>query len=359
VPYIAVRNAPSFSVVIAVYNQRRRVLHAIESVHRQTYTAHEILVVDDGSTDGTADAVRRHFPRVNVLTQENRGKGIARNRGAFLSRGEWICFLDHDDLWHPEKLQCVAECVGDYPEAIAVDHPVWIFRETADGPRKAWGLEVDFTASTLDEALDAINRLEQPRNDFSYLERSTDSYQASLRRVFSTTSALAIRRDAFFIAGGFPPAQANGEDWALSTNVARLGPWRTLTRALSCQRVLPDSGTEDPGAGLMVLSSLAAHWYGGRPLEGPTSGLEFEPELDLCSSSYVDVTQAVLWDALQRRRFRIAVRALRYARLLLPRWRVRMGALAPPPITWRVDRLRRRRRARRSEPVSEASNRRW
>lgn len=331
----------TFSVVIAAYNQRERVLQAVESVYRQTYPAHEVIVVDDGSTDGTSDVVRRHFSGVNLLTQDNRGKGIARNRGAFFSTGEWICFLDHDDLWHAEKLQSVAEYVADHPDVIAVDHPAWIFRETTEGASTAWGLEVDFAAGTLDEALAEMKRLERPRNDFSYLQRSVNSYEASLQRIFSTTSALSIRRDAFFIAGGFPPSQANGEDWTLSTNVARLGAWHTLPRALSCQRVLPDSGTADPGAGLMILSSLAGHWYGGRPLDKHSSRHDFTPQLARCSRSYVHVAQDAIWDALRKRRLRAAWQALWFALLLLPRWRFRIFAMAPPPITWRLDRFRR------------------
>ena len=341
---------PTFSVVIAAYNQRDRVLQAVESASRQTYPAHEVIVVDDGSNDGTADVVRRHFPGVRVLTQENRGKGIARNRGAFSLTGEWISFLDHDDLWHLEKLQFLAQYVAEHPDAIAVDHPAWIFRETAEGPSTAWGLEVDFTAGTLDEALVEMSRLQRPRNDFSYLERRADSYEASLRRIFSTTSALSIRRDAFFIAGGFPPSQANGEDWTLSTNVARLGPWHTVPRGLSCQRVLAGSGTEDPAAGVMILASLAAHWYGGRPLLTHKNGFDSQQELELSAPAYSGLVQHVFWDALRKRRTLAAGRALWFALLVLPRWRDRIHALAPPPITWRFHRIRalKARRSRKS-----------
>jgi glycosyltransferase involved in cell wall biosynthesis len=326
-----------FSVVIAAFNQSERLLEAIESVQRQTLPAHEIIVVDDGGTDGSAETIRERHPNVSVVVQENRGKGVARNHGAFVATGDWVCFLDHDDLWHPEKLSAVDDYLRRHPDAIAIDHAVWIFREEEVGPDSAWSLRIDFVAKTLDGALRSIRERGTPTNDFAYLQRSDDSYSASLRRIFSTTSALSIRRDVFFKVGGFDPAQANGEDWSLSTNVARLGEWHTVPRALSFQRFIPTADSADPAGMVMILSTLVNHWYSGRPLRERTTGFEFVTQLANYAPEYRQLAQSAIWEALRRRSLQGAGAALWLSMLLLPRVRDRVYAVLPPQLTWRLE----------------------
>jgi len=92
---------PQVSTIIPAYNAARFVHFAIESAMAQTHRPLEIIVVDDGSTDNTAE-VAAQYP-VQVLRQENAGPGGARNTGVWAASGEWLAFLDHDDTWHPEK----------------------------------------------------------------------------------------------------------------------------------------------------------------------------------------------------------------------------------------------------------------
>lgn len=347
-----------FSVVIPAFNQRERLLDAVESVERQSLPAHEIIVVDDGSSDSSAVATTERYPDVRVVTQPNLGKGIARNHGASVATGEWLCFLDHDDLWHPDKLRSLCERIEQCPDVIAIDHGVWIFKENEADPGTAWSLEVDFVARTLDEALERMEEAGSPRNDFSYLERSHDSFEASLRRVFSTTSALSIRRDAFFRAGGFNPAHANGEDWALSVNVARLGDWQTIPRALSCQRFLPTSDSGDPASVVMILATLVNHWYSGRPLRERTRGFAFLDELRKYTPENRRLAQSAIWGCVRRRELRGAGSALWLSMLLLPRWRDRIFALTPPPVAWRIEhgRLRGRPASREVESLQRLAS---
>lgn len=96
---------PSVSVVIPTFNRRRLVERALASVAAQTRAADEVIVVDDGSTDGTGDLVQARFSEVKYLFQENRGVSAARNRGIREAAGEWIALLDSDDEWLPEKLE--------------------------------------------------------------------------------------------------------------------------------------------------------------------------------------------------------------------------------------------------------------
>lgn len=100
----------SVSVVVPLYNGRRYIAAAVDSILAQTRPADEVIVVDDGSTDGSADIVAGYGDRVHLLCQANGGAASAVNAGLRAARGEFVGFLDHDDLWMPEKLalQCVA-----------------------------------------------------------------------------------------------------------------------------------------------------------------------------------------------------------------------------------------------------------
>src|SRR5215210_566395 len=97
---------PRISVVVPLYNKATFVRRTLNSIAQQTYTDFEVIVVDDGSTDGGAGIVLTEGdPRVRVVTQENMGPGAARNRGISEARGELIAFLDADDEWFPRYLE--------------------------------------------------------------------------------------------------------------------------------------------------------------------------------------------------------------------------------------------------------------
>ncbi len=98
-------NEPSVSVIIPTRNRSALLRRALESVGAQTRPPQEIIVVDDGSTDDTAQWVDVDFPQVHYLRQPHRGVAAARNNGIGAATGEWIAFLDSDDEWRPAKLE--------------------------------------------------------------------------------------------------------------------------------------------------------------------------------------------------------------------------------------------------------------
>ncbi len=97
--------APRISVVIPTYNRARYVAEAVESVFAQTFKDYEVIVVDDGSTDNTKEVLDPYMGRIRYVRQENRGVGAARNRGISEARGEFVAFLDSDDVWEVEALE--------------------------------------------------------------------------------------------------------------------------------------------------------------------------------------------------------------------------------------------------------------
>ena len=93
------------SVVIPTHNSRRYIVPALDSIRAQKHRTLEIIVVDDGSSDGTSQLIREYAPDVRVIEQQQRGHPAARNVGIRAARGEFLSFLDHDDLWSFDKLE--------------------------------------------------------------------------------------------------------------------------------------------------------------------------------------------------------------------------------------------------------------
>jgi glycosyltransferase involved in cell wall biosynthesis len=106
---------PLVSVIIPVYNGARFLRAALESVFAQTYRPLEVVVVDDGSIDDSAD-IAQSFPDVRYMHQTNQGVAAARNHAIEAARGEFFAFLDQDDLWTPEKLKLQVDYLRNHPE---------------------------------------------------------------------------------------------------------------------------------------------------------------------------------------------------------------------------------------------------
>lgn len=101
------------SVIIPTYNRAHFITEALESVFAQTCTDYEVIVVDDGSTDNTEEVLAPYMNLIRYIKQDNAGPSVARNRGIFAASGEYIAFLDSDDLWYPEKLEKQLSCIRD------------------------------------------------------------------------------------------------------------------------------------------------------------------------------------------------------------------------------------------------------
>jgi glycosyltransferase involved in cell wall biosynthesis len=103
---------PTVSVIVPTFNRSKLVVNAIQSVLCQTYQDYEIIVVDDGSTDDTEEALMPYMDRIRYVYQENLGASAAQNKGVQLARGKWISILASDDLWLPTKLEAQLKAVA-------------------------------------------------------------------------------------------------------------------------------------------------------------------------------------------------------------------------------------------------------
>jgi glycosyltransferase involved in cell wall biosynthesis len=180
---------PRVSVMIGVYNGARYLAEAIESVLGQTRPAHELIVVDDGSEDGSGDIARGYGPRVICITQENGGMAAARNRAVAEATGDYFAFLDADDRFRPDKLE----------------RQLGVFKQD---PRLdvVYGHVTEFLSPELDD--DARALLRQPISDAPW----------------PTPNLMLVGREAFFRVGLFSTQLkvGIGVDWCARANEAGL-----------------------------------------------------------------------------------------------------------------------------------------
>jgi len=177
---------PFFSVIIPTYNRTALLREALNSVFVQTFKDFEVIVVDDGSTDGTLEELQALGSRVRSLRQQNAGPGAARNLGAQYATGEYLAFLDSDDLWFPWTLETYRQLIARHQRPAFLAGKPLRFRKDKD-LQKAVGDEV--RASSFPDYL-----------------ASGDEWR------WWGASSFVIRRDAFEAAGRFTNEWVNGED---------------------------------------------------------------------------------------------------------------------------------------------------
>lgn len=111
--------SPRFSVVIPTYNRSTSILHTLRSCFEQSYGDFEVVVVDDGSTDDTLDVLSSVTDsRLSFISQANSGPAAARNRGMSIAKGQYIAFLDSDDMWYPEFLEAADKMLIEHGDAL-------------------------------------------------------------------------------------------------------------------------------------------------------------------------------------------------------------------------------------------------
>ncbi len=133
------------SIIIPTYNSERYISETIQSVVNQTYSNWELIIIDDGSTDSTAQIIQKHFsdPKIRYVYQANQGVSIARNNGMFLSKGDYVAFLDSDDLWEPNNLELKIKFLNSEPD---ID---WVFSDMKELDEKT--KEIRIAARGTDE----------------------------------------------------------------------------------------------------------------------------------------------------------------------------------------------------------------
>lgn len=188
---------PSVSIVIPAYNAAQYIVETIESIQRQTFDDFEIIVSNDASTDQTVALLGEiNEPRLKVISAENGGVSAARNRGIAVAEGEFIAFLDADDLWEPDKLRLQVEALRANPKAgLAYS---WFYH---------WNYAVHKSAE--------IKLLMCPS------ATGPNAYcTIAEENVVGSGSNIFVRRIVLDAVGGFDETLTHGEDWEFCFRVA-------------------------------------------------------------------------------------------------------------------------------------------
>ena len=196
---------PKVSVVVPAYNVARYVGECLASVRAQTLADWECIVVDDGSTDGTAQCVRaERDTRVRLIDQPNQGVSSARNAGLRAASGEYVLFLDADDRLHPSALARLAAALDEHRGAVAAYGTMWsIFEDGSAYPQKS---------------------LRRRARHFA----SGDLLERMIRENFLLVGTTLVRAATARTLGGFRPELRLGEDWEFWCRLAACGELRFI-----------------------------------------------------------------------------------------------------------------------------------
>jgi glycosyltransferase involved in cell wall biosynthesis len=201
---------PLVSIIVPSFNTAAYVAEAIESVLSQDYPNKELIVVDDGSTDGTVDVIRGYGDQVRLLQTDRGGPAAARNAGIAVARGEYIAFNDSDDVWLPGRLSVQVADLEAHPD-VGVNYVdiIWWFRDE-DGEFRI----PDLPHPPLAEAGKPLARFDPKHSGWIYHHLLFDS-------VMSTITVL-LRRSLIDEIGSFDESLKRGEDYDMWLRASRV-----------------------------------------------------------------------------------------------------------------------------------------
>ncbi len=198
---------PLVSVIIPTFNRGWIVAEAVKSVLAQDYCPIELIVVDDGSTDDTVRKLGPFMDKIILIIQKNKGVSAARNTGIKAANGEFIAFLDSDDMWLPEKTSCQINFFNNNPEAmICQTGEIWIRNGKRVNPKK------------------------------KHKKLSGMIFEPSLHLCLVSPSAVMIKKKLFEIKGNFDEKLPACEDYDLWLRISSDIPVYLIDKLLTIKR---------------------------------------------------------------------------------------------------------------------------
>lgn len=221
-------SAPLVSVIMPAYNAARYIEESIDSVLGQDYPNKELIIIDDGSTDATVDLIRAYGDRVTLITQQNQGAAVARNAGLNAARGDYIAFIDSDDVWLPGKLRTQVRYLENHPDVGLVYSRWHKWKPDADGHFPAASTFVP----TAEEQQDEEPGLTTEGSGWLYT-----------RLLFVSklhTITVVARRSLIDEVGGFDTTLKRGQDYDYWIRASRVTRIHQLDRPLALYRIHDD-----------------------------------------------------------------------------------------------------------------------
>lgn len=303
---------PRVSVVIPCYNAERYIAATLRSVLAQDAGPMEVIVVDDGSRDGSVALVRAQFPEVRLIEQANAGVAAARNRGIGAARGEWVAFVDADDIWLPGKLRAQFDEMAAVP-GCRMSYTAWqVWPSTDPEPLPAY----------LDELATRAGDSARWRGASGWI------YPQLLLDCVVWTSTVLAERTLFDEVGGFDTGLRVGEDYDLWLRASRATPIHRVARPYALYRTHPSSITHSlPTANYraIVIGRALANWGMRSPDGSVADGAEVKR---LLAKSWSDYAGAHLARGSLATARRAGWAALRTAPAHVPGWKVLIKSYA-------------------------------
>lgn len=243
------------TVIIPAYNAESTICETIQSVLTQDYPAEqvEIIVIDDGSTDGTNSVVEKFGDKVIHIKQKNAGVSAARNNAATLARGKWLAFIDSDDIWTNNKLSLQISSIGDC---------LWSHTDSYYFGYKQTG--------------------ETKRSDYTK-QYDGNVFDKLILDNFITTSTVIVDREIFLKVGGFDENMKALEDWKLWLELSLLTPLHYCASSLAHYRVTPGSASRNAKAILPLHIYLIEHVFQKYQLNEKLKSKALSQSYSICS----------------------------------------------------------------------------
>ncbi len=279
------------SVVVPNYNGATYLGQTLAALRAQTWSNLEIIVVDDGSTDESPAIARRiaqQDPRVRAIAQPNAGVGAARNAGAAMARGEYIAFVDHDDVCHPEKVELQARALREGGERVGLAY-TWY--------------------ATIDAHDRVIGTLSKPEAEGDVLR------ELCRKNVLGNGSNAMVRRSVLDTVGGFPTGLDGCEDLAFYLKVAERYHFAVVRRILLGYRQTPESMSSDGVKMIAAMEGVLAPYYLNYP--------QYIPDMEAAKDGLLD------WLMLRALKARRRDRAMTLGKIMYQRQGIRLLRRAP------------------------------
>lgn len=241
------------AAVVPCYNSANTIVRTLKSITQQSFHCHEIIVIDDGSSDGT-EGKARSVDGVKYHRQKNTGPSAARNKGVELAESEWIAFCDADDLWHPKKIEILVKCIQANRDLRFLYHDFFIFSNNQGVIQK----ENRPSTSTFPFFLE--NRLtpdqmfgEAKQVAIGYDFNGKDYFYVYIGNIFKwlilgnfiLPTTVVMRRDVFLDSGGFDTRFRFAEDSEFFLRLAKFTAFGFIDLPLAgyCKSALSTTGS--------------------------------------------------------------------------------------------------------------------
>lgn len=256
------------TVVIPLYNGGRFIGETLTSIERQLLPVSEVIVIDDGSTDGGVQIAEQHPIGARVIEQAHLGVAVARNRGLAETRTAWVTFLDQDDLWHPSRSERIFAWIAAHPDEqlVATTEDAFSAAEEvgelalADPLIGSWA-RYHVPASG---AYEALCRDAHPAGSSEVVRFD---HLAMLRGPISKSTSFLARTELLRLAGGFAPHALAMDDYWLLVNASRLQPLVRIDQPTMFYRVHLSATSRSTRLALPFLTSAVALRFGGGLVE--------------------------------------------------------------------------------------------